>query len=272
MCHICLDMQSGNEIKAFLEWQLAMGVDELIQNIPNNRMAEAQRAINRAIALTEPTITPPPEAPAISSVSLAETVSEARKLSDAADSLETLRNAVVGFDGCSLKKTARNTVFADGAANSDVMLIGEAPGADEDRQGIPFCGASGQLLDKMLASIGLNRQENCYITNTLFWRPPGNRTPTPDEIEICRPFVERHIELFAPKLMILIGGTAAKSLLKETSGIKRLRGSTLSYQHPKTQQSIDVRVIFHPSYLLRQPLQKKLAWQDLLEIQSLVRD
>lgn len=257
-------MQSGSEVKALLEWQLQMGVDEVIQESPVNRLTMPVKET------PSPQTLPAAKTPASASMSqsLAETVAEAKKLAATATTLDELRETVLGFNGCSLKKSARNTVFADGNPNSDVMLIGEAPGADEDRQGIPFCGASGKLLDKMLASIGLNRAENCYITNTLFWRPPGNRTPTSDEIEICRPFVDKHIELYNPKLMIMVGGTAAKSLLHETRGITRLRGQALVYTHPYTQANIPVRVIFHPSYLLRQPLQKKLAWMDLLEIRT----
>ena len=254
-------MQQSQEIQALLEWQFVMGVDEIIGEEPVNRLAPPKPVI---AAQTPPATASKKAAAPAPSASLAEAVASAQQAAQNARTLEELRHAVEAFDGCPLKKTARNTVFADGATGSDIMLLGEAPGADEDRQGIPFCGASGQLLDKMLASIGLNRAENCYITNMLFWRPPGNRTPTPEELDICRPLVERHIELFAPKLIILVGGTAAKALLKETRGVMKLRGQQLTYG------DTPARVMFHPSYLLRQPLQKKLAWQDLLAIQALL--
>jgi DNA polymerase len=148
------------------------------------------------------------------------------------------------------------------------MFVGEAPGADEDRQGVPFCGVSGQLLDKMLSFIGLARSENFYITNTLFWRPPGNRQPTPEEIEMCRPFVEKHIALVNPKLLVLVGGTATKAVLNETRGITRLRGQAFTYRNGYLDREIPVRVIYHPSYLLRTPTAKKQTWADLLDIRD----
>ncbi len=144
------------------------------------------------------------------------------------------------------------------------MLIGDMPDADEDRQGTPFCGASGELLGKMLSAIGLSRSEDCYLINALPWRAPGNRTPTPDELAICHPFLERHIALFAPKLLILCGNMAAKTVLKESQNITKLRGQALKYG------DIPVRVLTPPSQLLRKPLDKRLAWQDLLAIQALL--
>jgi DNA polymerase len=259
-----------------LLWQHDMGADELIASQPVNRFALLQEEApapaaaaplrQQSGAATQAATPAAVKAPPPPSQSLA----EAEALAQAATTIEELRIAIEGFDGCALKATARNTVFADGCADSDIMLIGEAPGADEDRQGIPFCGASGQLLDKMLAAIGLSRQENCYITNTLFWRPPGNRTPTPEEMQICAPFVKKHIALFQPKLLILVGGTSAKQLLNTDSGVTRLRGKPHSYHDPLRNVEIPVRVLFHPSYLLRQPLHKKLAWNDLQDIRSLL--
>ena len=200
--------------------------------------------------------------------SIATAVAEARALADAATNLAALEEAVRNFTGCALKKTATNTVFAQGIASSRLMFIGEAPGAEEDRAGVPFCGPSGQLLDRMLGFIGLDRAANFYITNTLFWRPPGNRQPTAEELEICRPFVEKHIALVAPKILVLVGGTATKSVLGDTRGITRLRGQVFQYKNDYLAAPVPVHVIYHPSYLLRQPLAKKQCWADLLALKA----
>lgn len=185
-------------------------------------------------------------------------------------SLDELKKAVMSFDGCDLKKTATNTVFGDGASDAKIMLIGEAPGAEEDEQGIPFCGDSGKLLDNMLASIGLTREENVYITNSVFWRPPANRRPTKEEIALCRPFVEQHIALFKPKLLILIGSTAVTSLLGSDLEISKIRQEYYSYTNEYLTDHIPTTAIFHPAYLMRQPSQKKQAWYDLLKIKEFI--
>jgi DNA polymerase len=148
------------------------------------------------------------------------------------------------------------------------MFIGEAPGADEDRQGLPFVGVSGQLLDRMLKAIGLDRKTNAYISNVLFWRPPGNRSPTPAEISACLPFVERHIELLDPAVLVLVGGIAAKTMLARQEGIMRLRGRWFTYQTPRMSRPIPVIATYHPAYLLRSPGQKREAWRDMLEIKA----
>jgi uracil-DNA glycosylase family 4 len=200
--------------------------------------------------------------------SIANAIAEARILADAATNLATLEAAVRNFNGCALKKTATNTVFAEGVPASRLMFVGEAPGAEEDRNGVPFCGPSGKLLDRMLSFIGLDRAENFYITNTLFWRPPGNRQPSAEELEICRPFVEKHIALVDPKILVLVGGTATSSVLRDTRGITRLRGQVFSYTNSYMARDVPVHVIYHPSYLLRQPLAKKQAWADLLKLKE----
>lgn len=187
----------------------------------------------------------------------------ARMLASAAGTLEELRAALAGFEGCALKDTAMNLVFADGNPDSGVMLIGEAPGEDEDRRGLPFVGQSGKLLDRMLACIGLDR-ESAYITNILPWRPPGNRKPHPGEILACLPFVERHVELVRPKAILLLGGTSASALLNSTTGITRLRGRWFDYAPPGVTAPIPTLATYHPAYLLRQPAQKRDAWRDLL--------
>lgn len=190
-------------------------------------------------------------------------VADARSLAESAKTIAELRAAVEAFEGCALKKTARNTVFSDGLAGAPILLIGEAPGKDEDEQGRPFVGRSGQLLDRMLAAIGLSRSANVLISNTIFWRPPGNRDPTQGEIFACLPFVERLIALSQPKLLILAGKAAAHTVLKREDGVLKLRGRRLSYA-AGGRPSVNAMVMLHPAYLLRQPQQKRLAWADLL--------
>ncbi|WP_333024073.1 uracil-DNA glycosylase [Wolbachia endosymbiont of Pentidionis agamae] len=194
---------------------------------------------------------------------------EARKAANSSITIDELRGKVESFEGCEIKKTAKNTVFSDGNSNSKIMLIGEAPGANEDIQGIPFCGVSGALLDKMLNSIGLDRTK-VYISNTVFWRPPGNRKPTDLELDLCKPFVEKHIALVLPQVLILVGGIACYSLLDHTKTISSLRGKFYSYTNQYLPNSITTTAIFHPAYLLRQPAQKRLAWEDLKKIRRYV--
>ena len=191
-------------------------------------------------------------------------VGNSRALAQAAQTLAELRAAVAAFEGCALKATARNTVFSDGAENAEVLLIGEAPGKDEDEQGKPFVGRSGQLLDRMLAQIGLDRRHNILISNTIYWRPPGNRDPTQGEIVACSPFVERLIELHRPKLLLLTGKAAAHTILKREDGVLKLRGRRLLYTREGMAGPVNAMVMLHPAYLLRQPQQKRLAWADLL--------
>jgi uracil-DNA glycosylase family 4 len=191
----------------------------------------------------------------------------ARAAAAAAPDLAALRQAVLDFDGCSLRRTATNTVFADGNPQARLMLIGEAPGAEEDRQGLPFVGASGKLLDRMLATIGIDRT-GAYISNMLFWRPPGNRKPSELEIDICRPFVERHIALVNPRILILVGGTASAGMLPGSPGITRLRGRWMPFSCPGLTDPIQMIAMYHPSFLLRSPERKREAWVDLLSVKS----
>ncbi len=251
-----------------ISWHAEMGADLCVEDTPQVLKAEILPIKAKASPeplKTTPQITP---APKPSLVSIAQAVTDARTAADAASTLAELKEAVRAFNGCALKKTATNTVFAEGVPESRVMFIGEAPGAEEDRAGVPFCGPSGQLLNTMLSFIGLDRKENFYITNTLFWRPPGNRQPSPDELEICRPFVEKHIALVNPKVMILVGGTATKAVLNESRGITKIRGQVFSYKNDYMDAPVPVHVIYHPSYLLRQPLAKKQCWQDLLALKA----
>lgn len=187
-------------------------------------------------------------------------------------SISELKNILMNFNGCSLKIGAKNTVFSDGNPNSKIMLIGEAPGANEDELGIPFCGASGKLLDQILLSIGLTRENNCYITNTVFWRPPGNRAPTNEEIEICRPFLEKHIALMNPSLIILVGATAITSVLGNQFSISKIRKSFFQYSNKFLTNKISVTGIFHPAYLLRQPMRKKDVWYDMINIKEFIKN
>ena len=194
----------------------------------------------------------------------------ARELARSAASLEELRQIMLAFDGCNLKATAKNLVFADGNPEADLMLVGEAPGRDEDIEGLPFVGRSGQLLDRILAAIGRDRK-SAYIANVIPWRPPGNRTPTPHETEICRPFIERQIELAKPRMLVTLGGPSAKVLLNTTEGVLRLRGT---WRDHVTAAGIRIPTMptLHPAYLLRNPAHKKLAWRDFLEVQARLAD
>jgi len=256
--------------KALLEWHIDAGADEAVGEEAVNHFTSGERRVTsdekkESSSLTthhSPLVT---QSPLHHSPSAATAVS--RKLADEAKTLAELEAAVRAFDGCAIKKTASKTVFCDGNPKARVMVIGEAPGAQEDIQGIPFCGQSGKLLDAMLASIGLDRT-SVYISNTVFWRPPGNRQPSPEETATCLPFVEKHIALVQPKLLLLSGGTATTTLLQKDISISRLRGKLYDYTNPYLKPPISTLVTYHPSYLLRSPGQKRLAWADMLLIKD----
>ncbi|WP_417671876.1 uracil-DNA glycosylase [Roseibium sp.] len=194
-----------------------------------------------------------------------EAVSSAREAAGAAKTLDDLKQRLSQFSGCNLRLTAKNLVFADGTPGARVMLIGEAPGRDEDLQGRPFVGRSGQLLDKMLGAIGLDRS-SVYIANIVPWRPPGNRTPTPQETEICKPFILRQIELAKPDVLVFLGAASAKSLLDVQDGIRKLRGRWMNFD--VGGRSIPCVATYHPAYLLRSPIEKRLSWRDFLSLQA----
>jgi len=261
---------------ALLQWYLDAGVDEVVSDTPRNYFATRDPvptqpptpAMRPKARIAAPRSIPP--AQSFVAPAAAEAIAAARALADRCTTREQLEEEVRGFEGCNLRKTAHNTVFSDGSPSARLMIIGEAPGAQEDEQGIPFCGPSGKLLDKMLASIGLSREHNVYISNTIFWRPPGNRQPNPDEIAICAPFVEKHVALIKPELLVLAGGVATKAVLHREESISRMRGRTYGYTNNYLQNEIPVMVTYHPSYLLRSPHQKRLAWHDLLKIKSLL--
>ncbi len=271
-------------VRALLDWHRLVGVDETIASAPVDRFNEPDAskppAPAETTAATAPATAPAsaptpapnfPTAPAVLPPSSDAAVKTAVELAAAATNLDELRAALEQFDGCALKKTATNLVFVDGNPDADVLLIGEGPGAEEDRQGLPFVGPSGRLLDKMLGSIGLTRAD-VLISNTVFWRPPGNRTPTPQETATCMPFVERLIELTDPKVLVPLGGPAAKSLLGQTQGIGRLRGNWFSFETPRMSHPVPATPMFHPAYLLRTPTQKRAAWNDLRLIRRKLAD
>ena len=247
-----------------LRWLVESGADEAVGELPVNRLAPVRipspqpgppRAIEPAAPSRVPaSASPPPPA----------TVERAETIAAACHTLTELRSALMRFDGCPLKRHATNTVFADGNPAGGIMLIGEAPGADEDRIGLPFVGPAGQLLDRMLAAIGLDRQK-VYITNIVNWRPPANREPTPEEGAVCLPFLHRHIELANPKLLVLLGAVPVRHLTG-LQGILRLRGRWETYRFRSKPHEVPVMLTMHPAYLLRQPSAKRLAWQDLLAI------
>lgn len=193
----------------------------------------------------------------------------AREAARNAQSLDALKATLQAFDGCALKVTAKNLCFYRGSPKARVMIVGEAPGREEDLEGKPFVGRSGQLLDKMLAAIGLT-ETDVHITNTVYWRPPGNRTPTPQETLICRPFLERQIELVAPEIIITLGGPAVKALLDVDEGILRVRGKwrDLAIGQGAGKRNVRVMPTLHPAYLLRTPAAKRQAWRDLLAIKA----
>jgi uracil-DNA glycosylase family 4 len=263
-------------LTSLLRWYAAMGVDMAIDAEPHDRFAEcaetvrpaaaATRAAGSAPAAQQPersTLRPAPLASDAATASAEQLAQSARETAAAARTLDELRESLLAFEGCGLKATATQLVFADGNPQAKIMLIGEAPGADEDRQGLPFVGRAGQLLNKMLAAIGLDRNQ-VYIANVVPWRPPGNRTPTPIETAACLPFIRRQIELVQPKILICLGAPSAQTLLGVSEGIMRLRGRWHDFDLAGAK--IRVLPMLHPAYLLRQPGQKRLAWQDLREL------
>ena len=267
--------------KAALQFYLDHGVDEALVDAPVDRTKVKEKP---AVVAKEPareqtaparqSYATPPQQDVLLGASDAR--AEAVKLAQAAKTLDELKDAITAFDGIAIKKTATNLVFCDGNPKAEVMLVGEAPGADEDRQGKPFVGVSGQLLDKILACIDLSRSEDdpqkaVYISNILNWRPPGNRTPSPAEIEVSLPFIERHIQLIQPKVLIFCGGGSAKSLLAIGDSISRLRKTWHDYTPqslPGEASAIPGIATYHPAYLLRTPAQKKAVWADMLQIKA----
>ena len=308
--HQAFDMSDGlardRALTAVLDWYRAMGADHAVAPDATNWLAKGQVAPARFIApkqapsrdgvlnvgapqsgapgrpaapRTAPSVpgrpaptasAPPPAAP---SVTITDEAAEtnARDAAKQATSLDELQALLLSFDGCGLAKTAKNLCFYRGAKRARVMIIGEAPGRDEDRAGVPFVGPAGQLLDKMLVSVALSEADT-HITNVVYWRPPGNRVPTPQETLICRPFLERQIRLVQPELIVTVGGAAAKLILNTTQGIMKVRGKwgAMAVHAEPGEDPLEVPVMptLHPAYLLRSPGHKRQAWRDLLAIRA----
>jgi uracil-DNA glycosylase len=253
-------------LAALLRWYLDMGADAAVDDAPHDRFAESSVAVRGrppADGAREGTAAARqrPKAQAAAPMPAAAVAAGAANEAASAKTLEDLRACLARFEGCRLKATATQLVFGDGNPKAKIMFVGEAPGADEDRQGVPFVGRAGRLLDKMLGAIGLDRSR-VYIANIVPWRPPGNRTPTPAETAACLPFTRRQIELVDPKILICLGAPSAQTLLGGKDGILRMRGRWLTY-HLAGGKEIPALAMLHPAYLLRQPSQKKLAWHDL---------
>jgi DNA polymerase len=286
-----------DNLAALLRWYVDMGVDCPVGEEPLDRFALSARARtapkpdpaplaspdrvpDRVFLAPSESIEPPaplqkrtpksapaPSAIAAAALSQDAATKSAREQALSAGTLAELREKLAAFDGCALKNSATNLVFSDGAENAKIMIVGEGPGADEDRIGKPFVGRAGQLLDKMLAAIGLDRTK-VYIANVVPWRPPGNRTPTPQELALCLPFIRRQIELVAPDFLVLLGASAAQTLLQEKEGIMRLRGHWREVEF--SGRKIRALPMLHPAYLLRAPLKKAQAWRDLRALKAAI--
>jgi DNA polymerase len=250
----------GQAAAELIRWYLDMGVDAVLDEEPHDRLTEARAALAPRARPAEAEARP---AFAGAAADTNDVAAQARLLARSAKSLDELRRLLEQFEGCALRTTAKSLVFDDGNPEARLMVVGEAPGAEEDRLGLPFVGRSGQLLDRMLAAIGLDRQ-GCYIANIIPWRPPGNRTPTPQESAVCQPFIVRQIELADPDILVCLGGPSAQALLGFKEGIMRSRGKWVEYD--TGSRKIRAIATLHPAYLLRQPLQKRLAWRDFKAI------
>ncbi|WP_449411847.1 uracil-DNA glycosylase [Methylobacterium komagatae] len=269
------------DLIAILDFHTEAGVDVALDEKPHDRFTEAdapepaprprrsapRQATPQAIPVAPPPSPPPPRATygRAASAEPEAAAGDARAQARAAASLQELEAILAGFESCPLRFTAKNLVFGDGNPQARVMFLGEAPGADEDRIGKPFMGRSGQLLDKMMAAIGLDRT-SAYIANVVPWRPPGNRNPTPQEVAMCRPFVERQIELVDPDLIVCLGAPATQTLTGTKDGILKTRGRFFTYALPSRETRL--LATLHPAFLLRQPLQKRLAWRDFRALRA----
>lgn len=249
-------MQENLSVTDLLKWYIEAGVDTICSDdfcaLTETQKEPEKPALRRATTIL--------------SQDFIASKQNARDICMKAQNLSELKKIVTDFDGCALKLTAKSTVFGSGNEKAELMLIGEAPGADEDRCGLPFVGRSGRLLEKILNAIGFKR-EDVYITNIVLWRPPGNRTPTDSEMAICLPFIKRQIELISPKVIVFLGGSSANTLLDNTDSISQLRGKWLEYSLSK-KENIPAIATFHPAFLLRNPSSKSKVWADFLRIQK----
>lgn len=282
------NLRNISELSSVLHFYDEAGVDCALNEHPNDLFKESVEAKSRSQApipaRPEPRAGPdnvqhgissspptagnpgPPVGQRPATVPDETAVESARQAANTAKTVDALRETLAGFNECNLRFGAKSTVFADGNPKADIMFIGEAPGRDEDRQGLPFVGRAGQLLDRMLQAIGLDRTSS-YITNIIPWRPPGNRTPTPLEIELCRPFVEQHVRLVNPKIVVLMGNVPTKTLLETNRGILSIRGTWSTYRS-NSDTDIPAMPTLHPAYLLRNPVQKRLSWLDFLNVRA----
>lgn len=270
------------ELVAALDWYRAVGVDLAVGEEPVDRFAASAAAPRRSSPIPPPAagvVTPrivapalqrggesPPQAPAIIT-SLTADPAETRALAAAAPTLDALRAAMDAYEGCTLKKRATQLCFADGNPEAEIMMVGEGPGEQEDQVGKPFVGRAGQLLDRMLAAIGLDRSK-VYIANMVPWRPPGNRDPSPEELALCTPFLIRQVELVAPKFLVTLGNVPTKSLFQTGNGITRMRGQWKELEIGSHQ--VRSLATLHPAYLLRTPASKALAWRDMLSLRQAI--
>ena len=256
-------------VQQLLAFYLEAGVDCALTDEPVNRLSDpdvmpaAPEAAPAPLVRTLPAAATPIPAARAETAAPEAAIQSAREAARTAPTLEALRALLETFDGCALKSTATRLVFADGNPQARIMFVGEAPGREEDIEGLPFVGRSGKLLDRMIAAIGLDRS-SAYIANVIPWRPPGNRTPTPQETQICLPFIQRQIELADPDILVCLGGPSAQTLLGIRDGITRIRGRWFPFDTGKRE--IRAMPTFHPAFLLRSPLQKRFAWRDFLAI------
>jgi DNA polymerase len=274
------------ELAAALDWYRAVGVDLAVGEEPVDRFAASAAAPRRSAPIPAPAgasaapapviVAPvlqrqgdaPPPAPAVAT-SLTSDPAETRALAAAAPTLDALRATMDAYEGCTLKKRATQLVFADGNPEAEIMLVGEGPGEQEDLSGKPFVGRAGQLLDRMLAAIGLDRTK-VYIANMVPWRPPGNRDPSPEELALCTPFLIRQVELVAPKFLVTLGNVPTKSLFQTQNGITRMRGQWKELE--VGNHRVRSLATLHPAYLLRTPISKALAWKDMLSLRVALDD
>lgn len=261
-------------VRELLAFYLEAGVDCALLEEPPNRLLDPESvapppAATPATNIRRPAPEPAaiPRAPAAAAPAPDVAIASAREAARTAPTLEALRALLETFDGCALKQTATRLVFADGNPKARIMFVGEAPGRDEDLEGIPFIGRSGKLLDRMIGAIGLDRT-TAYITNVIPWRPPGNRDPSPQETQICLPFIKRQIELVNPDVLVCLGKPSSQAVLELKDGIMRTRGRWHNYD--TGTRTIRAMATFHPAYLLRQPIHKRLAWQDLRAISKVL--
>jgi len=248
------------DILAALKLQIEWGADEALEDAPVDRTAASPVAAAPSPAALTAAV-PKPAAPVRPAL-----VSRAQAVADSANTIEALRQALANFSDCPLATTATNLVFSDGIADSGLVLVGEAPGAEEDLAGLPFVGASGQLLDRMLASVGLSRKRDLLITNLIPWRPPGNRPPTETEVNTCLPFLLRHLTLLRPRLIVTLGASATRALTGRDEAMRRMRGRWHNVAIPGLPQQIPTLPMLHPAYLLRTPGAKKEAWTDMITL------